>query len=63
MISKEIRYHVFRDSDRKNRAYVIDLKGNKVYYGTLYQCRKFVNFMKEGAGQDGTMESKGQGKS
>lgn len=63
MISKEIRYHVFRDSDRKNRAYVIDLKGNKVYYGTLYQCRKFVDFMKEGAGQDGNLESKGQAKS
>lgn len=63
MISKEIRYHVFRDSDRKNRAYVIDLKGNKVYYGTLYQCRKFVDFMKEGAVQDGTMESKGQAES
>lgn len=63
MISKEIRYHVFRDSDRKNRAYVIDLKGNKVYYGTLYQCRKFVDFMKEGDGQHGSMESKGQAES
>ena len=63
MIAKEIRYHVFRDTDRKNRAYVIDLKGNKVYYGTLYQCRKFVDFMKEGAGQGGSMESKGQAES
>ena len=63
MISKEIRYHVFRDSDRKNRAYVIDLKGNKVYYGTLYQCRKFVDFMKEGDCQRGSMESKGQAES
>ena len=63
MIAKEIRYHVFRDSDRKNRAYVIDLKGNKVYYGTLYQCRKFVDFMKEGDGQRGSMESKGQAES
>ena len=63
MIAKEIRYHVFRDSDRKNRAYVIDLKGNKVYYGTLYQCRKFVDFMKEGDAQNGTVESKGQAES
>lgn len=63
MIANEIRYHVFRDTDRKNRAYVIDLKGNKVYYGTLYQCRKFVNFMKEGADQGGRMESKGQAES
>lgn len=51
MISNGIRYHVFRDTDRKNRAYVIDLKGNKVFYGTLYQCQKFVNFMKEGAAE------------
>ena len=63
MISREIRYHVFRDTDRKNRAYVIDLKGNKVYYGTLYQCRKFVDFMKEGAAQNGTMERKGTAES
>lgn len=59
----EIRYHVFRDADRKNRAYVIDLKGNKVYYGTLYQCRKFIDFMKEGADQNGSMGSKRQAES
>lgn len=50
-----IRYHVFRDTDRENRAYVIDLRGNKVYYGTLYQCRKFVVFMK-GDDNDGKLE-------
>lgn len=52
------RYHVFRVLDQRNRAYVIDLRGNKVYYGTLYQCRKFVDFMKEGAndGKPGTMD-------
>lgn len=63
MIQNEIHYHVFRDADRKNRAYVIDLKGNKVYYGTLYQCRKFIDFMKEGADQDGSLGSKGQAES
>lgn len=56
----DLRYHVFRDADRKNRAYVIDLKGNKVYYGTLYQCRKFIDFMKEEADHDGSMGRKGQ---
>ena len=60
MMLNEIRYHVFRDADRKNRAYVIDLKGNKVYYGTLYQCRKFIDFMKEGADQNVSMGRKGQ---
>lgn len=50
------RYHVFRVLDQRNRAYVIDLRGNKVYYGTLYQCRKFVDFMKEGANDEGTMD-------
>ncbi len=60
MNTKDLRFHVFRDADRKNRAYVIDLKGNKLYYGTLYQCRKFVDFMKEGgADQDGSMERSG----
>lgn len=29
-----------------NRAYVIDSKGNKIYYGTLYQCDKFKKYMK-----------------
>lgn len=50
------RYHVFRVLDQRNRAYVIDLRGNKVYYGTLYQCRKFVDFMKEGANDEGSMD-------
>ena len=48
MILKEYRYHIFRDFNRKNRAYVIDLCGNKVFYGTIYQCRKFVDFMNKG---------------
>lgn len=59
MNAKQIRYHVFRDYEKRNRAYVIDLKGNKVYYGTLYQCRKFVDFMK-GEEEDGSMDREGQ---
>ena len=38
---------VFKQLDVRNRAYVIDNKGNKLFYGTLYQCRKFVDFIKE----------------
>ena len=39
---------IFKQCDLKNRAYVIDLKGNKLFYGTVYQCRKFIDFMREG---------------
>lgn len=38
---------VFKQLDVRNRAYVIDNKGNKLFYGTLYQCKKFVDFIKE----------------
>ena len=60
MNTRQIRYHVFRDFEKRNRAYVIDLKGNKVYYGTLYQCRKFVDFMKGEEKQHGSMDREGQ---
>lgn len=46
-------YYIFRIENARNRAYVIDLHGNKVYYGTIYQCRKFVNHMTAGADQEG----------
>ena len=36
---------VFRTTGNRNRAYVIDNKGNKLYYGTLYQCDKFKKYM------------------
>ena len=35
------------DKQRKNRYYVIDRMGNKIYYGTRYQCEKFRHYMKE----------------
>ena len=60
MKAKEIRYHVFRDYEKRNRAYVIDLKGNKVYYGTLYQCGKFVEFMKVEEEHNGSMDRERQ---
>lgn len=40
---------IFKQCDLKNRAYVIDLKGNKLFYGTVYQCRKFIDFMRKGS--------------
>ena len=41
-------YHIFKLMNIRNRAYVIDLKGNKVFFGTEYQCKKFIEYMKEG---------------
>lgn len=43
---------VFKQMDVRNRAYVIDNKGNKLFYGTVYQCGKFINYMNEGGGDD-----------
>ena len=39
-------FRVFKQMDVRNRAYVVDLKGNKVFYGTMYQCGKFIEYMK-----------------
>ena len=41
-------YHIFKLMNIRNRAYVIDLKGNKLFFGTEYQCNKFIEYMKEG---------------
>lgn len=43
---------IFKQLDIKNRAYVIDLKGNKLFYGSIYQCKKFIDFMREGGEAD-----------
>lgn len=37
---------VFKLMNVRNRAYVIDSKGNKLFYGTEYQCKKFIEYMK-----------------
>ena len=29
----------------RNRAYVIDSKGNKLFYGTEFQCKKFLEYL------------------
>ena len=40
-------YHIFKLMNIRNRAYVIDSKGNKIFFGTVYQCNKFIEYMKE----------------
>lgn len=48
---------VFKLMNIRNRAYVIDSKGNKLFYGTMYQCGKFIEYMKgdesNGMGSEG----------
>lgn len=44
----ETRYRIFKLLNRKNRAYVIDNRGNKVFYGTLYRCKRFIAYMEGG---------------
>lgn len=46
-------FHVFQLKDIRNRAYVVDNHGNKIFFGTLYQCKKFIEYMREGE-TDGT---------
>ena len=48
---------VFKQLDVKNRAYVIDNKGNKLFYGTLYQCKNFVDFIKEDLENERTIKN------
>lgn len=42
-------FHVFKQLNVRNSAYVIDNKGNKLFYGTVYQCGKFIEYMKGGS--------------
>ena len=37
----------------KRFGYVIDTQGNKLYYGTIYGCKKFIRIMMKGSVQDG----------
>ena len=41
-------YHIFKLMNIRNGAYVIDLTGNKLFFVTEYQCKKFIEYMKEG---------------
>lgn len=47
-------FHVYKLQDIRNRAYVVDNQGNKIFYGTLYQCGKFIEYMLKGSVSDGT---------
>lgn len=40
-------YHVFKCLDIRNRAYVVDKFGNKIFFGTLEACKKFIAYMEE----------------
>ena len=44
-----IMLRIFKMMNIRNRAYVIDSKGNKLFYGTEFQCKKFMEYLeKEG---------------
>ena len=49
-------FHVFKQLNVRNRAYVIDNKGNKLFYGTVYQCGKFIEYMKGGSDHERTIK-------
>ena len=50
-------FHVFKQLNVRNRAYVIDNKGNKLFYGTVYQCGKFIEYMKGGPDHERTIKN------
>ena len=49
-------FRVFKQMNVRNRAYVIDNKGNKLFYGTVYQCGKFIEYMKGGSDHERTIK-------
>lgn len=49
-------FYVFKQMNVRNRAYVIDNKGNKLFYGTVYQCGKFIEYMKGGSDDERTVK-------
>lgn len=51
-------YHIYKLMNIRNRAYVIDRKGNKIFYGTEFQCKKFIQYMMEGEMTDGATENR-----
>lgn len=46
-------FHIFKQKDVRNRAFVVDNRGNKLYYGTVYQCHKFIKYMESECDNDG----------
>lgn len=55
-------FHIFKQLNIRNRAYVVDAKGNKLFYGTVYQCEKFIKYMEgdeehgQGSGSSAVIE-------
>lgn len=45
---------IYKRMDVRNRAYVVDSKGNKLFYGTEFQCKQFIKYMEEGENNDET---------
>lgn len=43
---------IFKLLNIRNRAYVIDSKGNKLFYGTVYQCEQFIKYIEKELGCD-----------
>lgn len=43
---------IYKTPGNRNRAYVIDKKGNKLFYGSIYQCNKFKKYMMEGESEN-----------
>ena len=49
-------FHIFQQLNVRNRAYVVDNKGNKLFYGTVYQCGKFIEYMKGDSDHEKTIK-------
>ena len=50
-------FRVFKLMDIRNRAYVVDQNGNKLFYGTVYQCNKFISYMKGDSEDERTIKN------
>ena len=37
---------ILKDTRKRNRAFVVMPDGNKIHYGTLNSCYKFIVYMK-----------------
>lgn len=42
-----IMLRTFKLQNVRNRGYVIDSQGNKLFFGTEYQCRKFIEYLEK----------------
>lgn len=40
-----MKLRIFRVDNR--HGYVIDCQGNRLYYGTIYGCKKFIRIMQK----------------